>query len=153
MKTKSVVILFCLFVLCSVVDLIGAEDESVSIGEVEKGVAIFDTDKDGSRIWELHGSSARFLDDGFIEINDLELIFYGKSSDKNEVVIRSSKAQMNQSSKLVRTDQVVNIVSGDMDVTGKGLDGDMSSKIVHLKSNVKVILIGTAQGGLFFRDE
>lgn len=153
MKIKSIVTLFSLFLLFSVVNVIGAGNESVSIGEVEEGVSIFDTDKDGNRIWELHGTSARFLDDGFVELEDLKLIFYGKSSDKDEVVIHSSRAQINQSSKLIRTDQIVNIVSSDMDVTGKGLRGDMSSKVVHLKSNVKVILTGTAGNGLFFRDE
>ncbi len=153
MKIKSIVSLISLFLLFSVVNIIASESESISIGEVEEGVSIFDTDRDGKRIWELHGASAIFLDDGFIELEDLELIFYGESSDKDEVVIRSPKAQINQTSKLIRTEQIVNIVSGDMDVTGTGLRGDMSTKVVHLKSNVKVILTGTAGKGLFFRDE
>ena len=118
------------------------EHQTGSVGKVEDGVSIYDHDKDGRRIWELHGSSADFLDDGYIEIMDIEVLFYGEKKENDTVTLQSSSAQINQTDKKVRTDQPVTITTEGMVISGIGLTGDMGDSTVQILQNVVVILRG-----------
>lgn len=119
-----------------------ADEQDVSIGKVEDGVHIFDLNNKKGKSWELHGKSAKFLDDGFVEVENINVIMYTDSSGTNKVDIISPSAQINQGTKQVKTDKNVTITSKDMIITGEGLDGDMQKKKVQIKKNVKVIITG-----------
>lgn len=143
----------CIIVLFNLSEYLFASEKTgpqMSIGKMEDGISIFDLTNSGSTQWVLHGKSAQFLKDGFVDIKDVEAIFYGKdASAKDKITITSPSAQVNQTSKEVRTDQPVVISSSDMIITGKGMNGNMKDRIVHILHNVKVVLIGE-QGSFLF---
>lgn len=138
---RSVLCAGMLILLSSVTGYVHAQN-GVSIGTVEDGVSIFDMNKEGRRAWEVHGKSAEFLDDGFVQITDVKAIFYGQQEDAGDVVITSPSAKVNQATKEVQTDQPVTITTKDMIITGESLEGDMSVKQVQLKKNVRVVITG-----------
>ena len=124
-------------------------DNGVSIGTVEDGVSIFDMNNQGQRAWEVHGKSAKFVADGFVEIDEVQAIFYENNDQASQVVITSPSAQINQSTKQVRTDQSVTITTQDMIITGDQMQGNMRDKQVQLKRNVRVVITGD-QKDFFF---
>ncbi|MCB1195845.1 LPS export ABC transporter periplasmic protein LptC [bacterium] len=126
-------------------------EQAIPVGKVEDGVSIFDHDSSGKRIWELHGSSANFLDDGYIEIMDVTVVFYGNEVEDNPITLESPSAQVNQTEKKVRTDQPIKITANDIIVSGKGLDGNMENSCVQIRTNVIVVLHGKNKN-MFFPD-
>ena len=143
------IVLFLCFVLLSTDCIAQNDGQEMSVGKVEEGLSIFDQNQDGKRTWELHGASAEFIDDGFIEIQDLNVTIYPDDPEDGNVFISSPSAQINQSTKVVRTEEPVAISSDGMDITGEGLAGNIGDKIVHLKQNVRVVLKGD-NANLFF---
>ena len=128
-----------------------ADEKEVSIGTVKDGVHIFDLNDKKGKAWELHGKSAKFLDDGFVEVENINVIMYTDSSDTDKVEINSPLAQINQSTKQVRTDKNVTITSKDMIITGEGLEGNMKDKEVQIRNNVRVVITG--ENRLFIFDD
>ena len=118
------------------------QNKEMSIGKMEGGASIFDLTHSGSPAWEVHGSTAEFVNDGYVKINDVEAIFYGNAKKDDKVTVTSSCALVNQSTKKVKTDQPVVIVSNQMIITGEGLKGDLDKKVARIMHNVKVVLQG-----------
>jgi len=129
-----------------------ADEKEVSIGTVEDGVHIFDLNDKKGKAWELHGKSAKFLDNGFVEVENINVIMYTDSSDSDKVEINSPSAQINQSTKQVRTDKNVTITSKDMIITGEGLTGNMKNKDIQIRNNVRVVLTGENKLFIFEED-
>jgi|GEM_PF-2483522 len=147
MKIKIIFfLLYCIFISNPVLP----DDKSIQIGTVEDGVSIFDLTSEGKKSWELHGTSARFVENGFVEIKNVQAVFYRKNDGKpDNVIINTVSAKVNQSSKLVTTDQYVQIRSNDITVVGEGMDGNMSEKTVQIKKDVKMTITGENKGILF----
>jgi len=98
----------------------------------------------------LHGTSAKFIENGFVEIKNVEAIFYQQNKKENDkVVINTDSAKVNQSSKYVTTEEDVKIKSKDILVVGKGLDGYMGEKTVRIKKDVTMTITGENKGILF----
>ncbi|MEW6535953.1 MAG: LPS export ABC transporter periplasmic protein LptC [Candidatus Auribacterota bacterium] len=143
------IVLFLCFVLLAVDSTAQKNGQEMSMGKVEEGLSIFDHNQDGKRTWELHGVSAEFVEDGFVEIQELNVTIYPENPEDGNILISSPSAQINQATKVVRTEEPVSISSDEMDITGQGLEGNIGDKVVHLKQNVRVILKGD-NANLFF---
>ena len=152
-KLLKIILLPVIFIFTAQINYVpvAADEKEVSIGTVEDGVHIFDLNDKKGKAWELHGKSAKFLDDGFVEVENINVIMYTDSSDSDKVEINSPSAQINQGTKQVRTDKNVTITSKDMIITGEGLTGNMKDKEVQIKNNVRVVITG--ENKLFIFDD
>ncbi len=144
----AVTVFLGILLICAWVQHANGEN-GVSIGTVEDGVSIFDMNKQGKRAWEVHGKSAKFIEDGFVEIYEVKAIFYEHNDGVSQVVMTSPSAQVNQTTKQVRTDQPVTITTKDMIITGDQMEGNMQDKQVQLKKNVRVVITGEKKDFLF----
>ncbi len=147
MISALIVVSYLIAPVCYAQDV--KSENGVSIGTVEDGVSIFDMNNQGQRAWEVHGKSAKFIEDGFVEIDEVQAIFYENKDQSSQVVITSPSAQINQATKQVRTDQSVTITTQDMIITGDQMEGNMRDKQVQLKRNVRVVITGD-QKDFFF---
>jgi len=141
------IVIMAVFLICKTTF---ADNKDISIGTVQDGVSIFDLTSEGKKCWELHGTSAKFIENGFVEIKNVEAIFYQQNKKENDkVVINTDSAKVNQSSKYVTTEEDVKIKSKDILVVGKGLDGYMGEKTVRIKKDVTMTITGENKGILF----
>ncbi len=95
-------------------------------------------EKTGNKQWELFGKKAKFLGEEKIDVSDMKLILFDKSTNKVRVEISSASAQVNITTKVVVSDNRLFVKGDEFDLSGKKWQWNGDKSIVDIYNDVVV---------------
>ena len=136
MKYMWLLILF-LYISVGLCGLMYSEEGFVS-EEVADGFSFVSSASEDGKRWKVDGDRARFLLDGFIEIDGVKAVVFGK--DEERYYLFTDQARINKNFTKILSDKFVRMVRGEAEITGVGLEWSAEKKVVIIKKNVTVII-------------
>ncbi len=110
-------------------------------GEVE-GFVLEIPDEFGKTQAVLEGSKALFDPSGVVRIEEVKARINQKEKEKGQIVVVSSYAFYHRDSKVVTTDQPVQVDSRDAHITGTGLVWEPEKQTIWIQEKTRVVLVG-----------
>ncbi len=136
-KLKYFLTTFALVFLSAVV--LNAEAKlTMLLGEVTNfELPRFDEDT-GKKQWELFGKKAKFLGEEKIDVFDMALHLFDKSTSEKRAEILSAQAHVNTTTKIVNSDSCLIVKGDEFDLSGKKWQWNSDKSIVDIYSDVVV---------------
>ncbi len=97
----------------------------------------FDEDS-GKKIWELFGKKAKFIDEKNIDVFDMRLVLFDKSTSVQRATITSATARVNMSTRVGKSEDILFVKGEEFDLTGKKWNWDGKNSIIEIFSNVEI---------------
>ena len=106
-----------------------------------EGIQVTMFSDEGYKVWNLKGSSALYQEDGGVEVQELDLeIYQGNDGKEVDMHILSAEAFYASDDRTVAGEGGV-FVDGDFyDIEGEEWNYSQDERIVHVTSNVKVVI-------------
>lgn len=118
--------------------------QSGNEAQVVTGFRVPSYDNEGNLVSQLYGDSARVLPDGAVEIAELRMELYGKSTESTNRVIdmrvTSPRCFYDRNTGIATSDAPVRIARDNMVVTGTGFRWAGSAERLEIYSQAKVVL-------------
>ncbi len=131
--------LVLLAMMCFASSAARAEEGRMAKGEVE-GFALEIPDEFGKKQALLEGAHAGFEPGGAVKISEVKATIQQKEKNKGPIVVTSPYANYHRDTKIVTTDQPVQIDSNDTHITGTGLVWDTEKQNIEIGERVRVVL-------------
>ncbi len=105
------------------------------------GDMLISQNDEGHKLWNMKGSSASYLEDGGVEVKELDLeIFQGRDGKDVDMHILGAQALYESDDRTVAGQGGV-FVDGDFyDIEGDNWNYSQNERIVRVSSNVKVVI-------------
>ncbi len=129
-------ILFVVLAFCA--QLINAEQMTMLPGEVTNFELPRFDEKTGSKLWELFGKKAKFLDEDKIAATDVKLVLFDKKTSALRATATSPSAQVSVSKKTVESPSSLFIKGDEFDLSGNKWFWDGDADIVKIFSDVVI---------------
>ena len=97
----------------------------------------FDEDT-GKKIWELFGKKAKFVDDKNIDVFDMRLVLFDKTTSVKRATISSPTARVNMSSRLGSSKDTLFVEGAEFNLSGKEWKWDGKNSVVEIFSDVEI---------------
>lgn len=118
--------------------------QTVDESQTVSGFRVPTYDADGRLTSQIFGDSARILPGGAVEIAELRMEFYSKTSDSTnrllDMRVTSPRCFYDRNSGIATSDAPVRISRDNMVVTGTGFRWDGSGERLEIYSQSKVVL-------------
>ena len=143
MKTLLLYILFVLLPLlfCGV-SIAKDEDESkkeiIDSLVIKNGVIISEIEESGRKKYELTGTHGEMLKADVIRIFNVKAFFNQDNGER--VFIMTDSADFNKKTKEMKTDEYVEIMSGDGVITGVGMECEPDNNVFRVLDKVKITM-------------
>lgn len=122
----------------------GLSQTGVDEAQTVTGFRVPTYDGEGRMTSQMYGDSARILPDGAVEIAELRMEFYGKSTDTTnrplDMRVTSPRCFYNRNSGVATSDAPVRISRDNMVVTGTGFRWSSNEERLEIYSQAKVVL-------------
>ena len=106
-----------------------------------EGVRVTMFSDEGSKVWNLKGSSALYRDDGAVEVKDMDLeIFQGEGGKQVDMHILGGEAVYFADERSISGEGGVFVAGEFYQIQGDNWQYSQSDRIVHVNSNVKVVI-------------
>jgi hypothetical protein len=105
------------------------------------GVRVTMFSDEGVRLWNLKGSSATYLDDGVVEMTNMDLrIYKGEQGKDMDMHILGTEALYQSKDRSVSGDGGVTVDGEFYEIEGESWNYSQGDRIVHVHKNVKVVI-------------
>jgi hypothetical protein len=107
-----------------------------------KGFRVPSYDAEGNLTSQMFGDFARILPDGMVEITELRMEFYEKSSTNQatEMRVSSPRCLYHRLKGTAESDDTIRIARDNMVVTGRGYSWNNTDEVMKIRNDAKVVL-------------